>query len=259
MRILMISVFLLSLTGCASVIYMPTSTGQRPESRGKLWGGRVGLDLRNATSVTIIDDISTNPVTRNSIEVGSDEDIVGESVGLGLFAGSNLDLNLGLLERLDIYYVQAFGARYMFLGKTGELGWRATGFFGGYNSTQTASAVFGTTKAARVGTKGYEYGVSGGYRWKDNAMVYLTIADRSGDAEIIVYETNTGVNVEQERYNDEYDHYIASVGVVLGTSWYLNLEVSANMIEWRGQNSAGNGISDSATEGAFSIGGGYQW
>lgn len=248
--------FLLLFPACASVVRLPISTGQVPEVSGELWGGRVGLDLSNATPVTVINDITTSPVTRNEIKVGANDDIISSALGLDSLAGSRFELALGLLKRLEIYYTNSFGARYMFWGEPGKVGWRGTAFLGYYAGTNTSSTTLSsTTYEVKTQTSGGEYGVSLGKRFSDKSLGYLTLASRGGDTNIRILQNS----VQTETYKDRFSHYISTLGFMFGSTWFLKLEASMSFIDWKASDSTGAALNDSGNDFGGTFGFGYRW
>lgn len=257
MRILILLVFLseLFMIGCASVARLPMSTGQVPEVSGKLWGGKVGIDLSSSVPVTTVNDITTTPPTRTSIGVG-EEDPLEDLLGVSALAGSRIDFALGLLQRLDLYYTNAFGARYMIWGEPGKAGWRSTLFIGYYNVGNSNSVVFGSTEySANNNTSGFELGGSIGNRLDEMNLVYLTLASRGGEAKIRVSQNG----IEQQVYEDTYDHYLMTFGFLFGQTWYLKVEAGASYVNWQGPDNSGNTLKDDGTTFGGSLGFGYQW
>lgn len=235
---------------------MPSSTGQAPVVSGGLLKGKVGLDLSSSVPVTVINDITTNPVTRNEVVVGRDDNYISDVFGLGVLSGSRFILELGLLEKLDLYYTNAFGARYMVWGEPDKEGWRATVFFGVFNGGSTTSTTTGgITYDSNIRNSGQEYGVSVGNQFRKLSLAYLTLASRGGDSKIKISESE----VERENYHDEFEHYIATLGFIYGLSWYLKIEASFNSIKWTGSNANGVEVSDSGTDTGGTLGFGYRW
>ncbi|MCB0377196.1 MAG: hypothetical protein KDD33_01760 [Bdellovibrionales bacterium] len=246
----------LLLTHCASVVRLPTSTGQTPVVGGGFLGGKIGLDISRSIPVTVINDVTTNPPTRNAIKVGQDDNVIGDVTGIDAFAGSRFELSLGLLQRLDIYYTGALGARFMVFGKNGEKGWKGTVFAGasGYGQTDSTGSDPNVT-STQTQMSATEYGFSVGRRFDDPFMLYLTLASRGGKADIKVTSNST----ETGSYKDEFDHYIGSFGLLFGESFFGKVEVSGNYIEWRGQDNSNNTLKDSSTEFGATAGFGYMW
>ena len=257
MRILIMILFLaeMFMSGCASVARLPISTGQVPEVSGELWSGRVGLDLSSSVPVTTVNDITSSPPTRDSIGVG-EEDPLDEIVGVSAFAGTRMDVALGLLRRLDIYFTGAFGARYMLLGEPGKTGWRSTLFVGYYSVGSGNSTVIGSDEfASNTNMTGFEFGGSIGNRMDELSLAYVTLASRGGDARIRVVRNG----VEQQVYEDTFDHYLMTFGFMFGQKWYLKVEASANFVSWKGPDNSGNTIEDDGTGFGGTLGFGYQW
>lgn len=238
--------------GCSSVARLPSTTGQAPIGGGGFLSGRVGLDLANAIPVKTVDDITTNPPTRTTIGVGHD-DLFDDVFFTNTFAGTGFDAGLGLLKRLDVYYTRNPGLRFLAIGDPEGEGWKTSVFVGYFSTDQDE-----TFNISNVKTKltGLEYGVSIGKQFKKSALAYLTLASRGGDAEITIVQTGIG----QFQYDDEYDHYIASLGIILGDKVYFKAEVSGNYIDWQGTNpNTLQEISDSGFEFGGTLGAGFAW
>lgn len=254
MKMIILILSCLLLANCATVIRLPSSTGQTPVVGGELGKGKVGIDLSASIPITIINDITTTPPTRNTVRVGEDDNLIGSAIGIDAIGGSRTELSIGLLERMDIYYTGAFGVRYMIFGQPQGLGWRAT-LFGGMVSYGETDSSDSNTISANTKISAYEFGTSIGKQWHENRLVYLTLASRGGDADITV--DNNGTTTGD--YQDEFDHYMATVGLLFGQSWFLKVEVSANHIEWRGETNSGGTISDSNVEYGTTVGLGFRW
>ena len=257
MRLFKLIGLIIALSGCATVVRLPNSTGQIPEARGGFLKGHMGLDVVSTTSVTIINDITTSPATRSQIGVGQDQNVIGEAVGFDLLAGTRIDFSLGLLKKLDVYFNQAIGLRYQFLGDAFNKGWKASAFVGRYNSEQTSSLGSETSTFYEGSTNisGTEFGVSIGNRVSKKVLYYTTLASRGGKADINVLVNHS----KTEEYRDKFDHYILSLGLIAGSRWFFRAEVSGSQIKWRGEDANGNGIGGRGTEGGFNLGIGYRW
>lgn len=251
----LLSILLLLGTGCASVARLPSSTGQAPVVGGKSLAGRFGLDLKNTVPVTTINDTATNPPTRREIIVGRDNTVF-DLFGITLFSGTSFDAALGIIERLDLYFTNNLGLRFMFWGDPKAEGWRSTFFVGSFNSEATETTTVSTnTNSVKTNLKGIEYGVSVGNKFSDMGLAYFTLASRGGDARITVNQNGTLFS-----YDDQFEHYLGTFGFMYGKSWYLKLEATANHIDWEGTSSVTNQkMSDSGTEFGGTLGFGYIW
>lgn len=246
---------LLTLANCASVIRLPSSTGQIPEVSGGFLSGRTGASIGRQIPVSIINDITTNPVTRSDISVGADRNVVGQALGVDYIAGIKTDLNLGLLEKLDVYYTDSLGLRFQLFGDPGQTGWRATAFAGYFDSSQINSVEDSIVHEANTSLGGYEYGFSFGYRRSEKSLLYLTTASRGGQAKVAINQNH----VNTETYHDQFEHYLATLGLLYGQRWYVKAELGANYILWRGSDATGTPLKGEGFEQGLSIGLGYRW
>lgn len=252
-RILAYALILLITSACATVARLPSSSHQIPETSGRLWGGNVGLNLARSIPITVINDPTTTPPTRNRIVVGEDRNFATSLFMIDSFAGSAYDFSLGLTERLDIYLNRTFGLRAMVLGKPGENGWRMT-LFAGPLSEDLANST-STDSQTRIKSTGIEGGLSVGYRSSEMFLTYLTLTSRGSAAEIQINQPGG-----EFKYDDKFSHYIATLGLQGGRNLYLRAEISANYVAWSGYSETlGEEISDAGTEWGATLGGGYRW
>lgn len=252
---IIVLLFLLNL-GCASVVRLPSSTGQTPMVGGRLWGGRAGLDLSSSVPVTIINDMTANPPVRNSIDIGSDPNLIADIFGINFIAGTGLDLTLGIYETVDIYFTRNVGLRWMWMGDPKGLGWRSTFFAGPTYWSESNSISSSTSPESKSETKvnGIEFGLSVGNQIDEKTLIYLTLASRGGKASTTVTNSSGAFS-----FDDSYLHYISSLGFVIGNEGFLKFELSGDYIEWKGNTYSGGSVSNNGIKMGGTLGAGLRW
>lgn len=243
----------LGAVACSTVVRLPSSTGQTPRTGGRLGGGQVGLDVASSVDVTVVKDMTTTPPDRSEILVGRSDLFSSLFLFTGM-TGSGFDIGIGLTDSIDIYYTRNPGLRWMFLGDNKGQGWKSTVFAGPISALSKSSS---NNDRSEVKINGVEYGISVGNQTSDSSLIYLTLASRGANADVTVIQAS-GTTYS---YDDKYDHYIATLGAILGKTWYFKFEASANSVNWKGKPtpSATQTISGAGDYGGFLVGFGYHW
>ena len=104
-----------------------------------------------------------------------------------------VDINLGVLEKVDIYYTSAFGARWMFYGEPKEQDWKATVFAGSIVNNASSKRDNGASEA-ETKIDGIEYGFSVGKQVSEKALLYFTYGINSNSiSPLIKAISNSGL------------------------------------------------------------------
>ncbi|MFN9067547.1 MAG: hypothetical protein ACK5V3_09980, partial [Bdellovibrionales bacterium] len=182
--------------------------------------GDVAVGLNPYVSVEVFDNITTNPPTRTD---GINSDLAQVALAILPF----VDVNLGLMERLDLYYTTGLGLRYQWLGEIGKEGWKST-LWGGLNALNiNADDTEGTT-TAKSKVDGFEYGLSFGRDFGNHSLIYVTVGKTTGGAKTTITQP---ANVF--KYSDDFEHTILSLGANVGHKWYFWAEASATETRWK--------------------------
>lgn len=254
--VLALSVFSIS---CSTVVRLPSSTGQMPVVGGGLLKGRAGFDLSSSVPVTVVNDITTAPPTRTTIDVGRDGNLIASLLGVGVVGGSGLDVGVGLTERIDFYLTRAAGLRWMVFGDPKGKGVKAIVFAGvGNNSSSSTTTSGGSSYSSETQMPTVEYGFSVGKSMPmtDSGILYLTMGSRGGTAKTKVTHSSGTVYT----FEDQVEHYTATLGWTAGTRFYGKFELSANHIVWKGSPFGSSAqLKGSNTIGGATIGLGWHW
>lgn len=239
---LILLLLLLGLTACNHTVKLPGSFQQRPEVGGRLGGGDFNLSLERMTAVEIFDDITSNPPVRAQGTNDSLSDIIFPVL-------PSLNLNIGLLSYLDVYYNGNVGLKYMFLGQPNKEGWKSTLFAGVMNQEDSTEYGSGANKAVTKST-GFEYGISVGKSIGKSSLAYLTLGQIQADAKTDITQPSL-----QFKYNDKFEHRIATLGITAGEKFYFNAEISHSNTVWHFD----EGGEDEVNATSWLLGGGFRW
>lgn len=212
---------------CAHTVDFRTNTFFSPIAGDHSWSGNFSVVANAETKVTLINDVTTNPPTRNTININSDYDLSDLS-----FIGSiGFDANLTLLPQLNAFISNDInGLRWQFWGNGAKhLGWVAAlqAGIGGKTQAQEQASQNTVTKASSEVTTSNQ-GLSLGYQFPD-VVVYLSYVKN---------EHKTATTVRNSfgsfgPYADKGIHQITSLGLSsVGTGVHFGIEYSLLHINW---------------------------
>ncbi len=232
---------LVFLSACSHSVILPGSFQQRPEVAGRSLGGSASIALQKTVAVEIFSDISSNPPTR-------DDGIDLELIEVVMPALPALDLNFGVLEKLDLYFSSGAGLRWMWMGEPKSEGWKST-IFGGVVSPSETESTSGTA-GAETKIQGVEYGLSVGKALNKSALVYLTVGKQSCDAKTTINQTG-----QIFRYADKFEHQMYTFGLSYGELAYVMLEASLVETKWKTEEAG----TDTESNNSWLLGLGLRW
>lgn len=221
----LIAIGVLSVS-CSHTVDFKTSHFAVPHVNENNWGGSVSASVGAPSKITFVDDISTNPPTRN---------------GLGI----NEDVDLGTLLLLDTIFVEAE----LGLGSTGVelfhekgvngLRWQFWGFGGGKNhwvaTVQAGAGSFSdktteNTDYANTKITSRQKGMSIGYK-SEKTIAYASYIknEHSGSTDVVSSNGTFGP------YSDEGTHQHYALGVsTYGPGLILGVEYNYVQLDWEG-------------------------
>lgn len=236
-------IFASLLVGCSHSVILPGSYRQRPKTIEKQWGGEVSFGAQQTVEVEIFDDITTDPPSRTD----------GTELGFSKFIFPVLpfvDLNFGILKKLDVYYASGLGIRYQWLGDEKSIGWNATVFAGAAGVSSSTSSQDSSGASAKTKLSGVEYGISFGHYWTSLNGLYVSYGTTDGKSNTKITQTTKSFE-----YDDKYEHTILSLGGTYGNPWYLWLEMSKVKTKWKFD----EGGSDTQDNNSFILGTGVHF
>ncbi len=241
-NILIITFLSICLISCSHSVILPGSFRQSPIVGGKLWSGHINTGFQSTVELQIFDDIKTNPPLRSS---PADSGFIEALVPILPF----LDVNLGILSAVDIYYTSALGARWMFYGEPTAEAWKATVFAGSIINNSKTKEDDGTSEAeTKIG--GIEYGFSVGRQVSQKTLIYFTFGNQVADAKTTVKQPT-----QTFKYDDKFEHTILTLGLHVGETFFFNGEVSHSQTLWK-TDDVGN---DKSTSTTYLASLGYMW
>lgn len=231
------------LVGCSHSVILPGSYRQKPKASEKLWSGEFSFGVQQTVEIEVFNDYTVNPPTRT--------DGVNDGLAETLFPVLPfVDLSLGILKDLDIYYTSGLGLRYQWLGDAKSTGWNGTVFAGASSAGNGSETQNSGGASAKTDLSGVEYGISVGHYWTANNGLYLSVGTTDGKAKTkITQPANTF------EYDDKYDHTIVSLGGTYGDKWYLWLEMSSVTTKWKFD----EGGSSDQSNSSWLAGAGVRW
>ncbi|MDD0853362.1 hypothetical protein HBN50_09650 [Halobacteriovorax sp. GB3] len=180
MRFLFLLLMVSFLTSCSTTVdfKIPSNRFHTPESSGRTLGGEVGIgygslqkyETAQIYNYYIFDDVEADFT-----------DSISRSSGIAAYA------QLGVLERLDLYYNTAhdsadvFGLKYQFLGKAKELGHKMAIMLGYGNGSESKSSTNLVSRSdsrdyqADLDYDAYEAEILYGYRQTKNLLYYVNL------------------------------------------------------------------------------------
>lgn len=198
---------LLLLTSCTHTINFRASHFATPVVAEQQWSGHVAGVGSGVTKITVVNDITTNPPLRNSVEINKDTD-VADMLGISYLS---LDASLHIWNGTEIYLDGSLvGLRYQFLnhGK-GEGLWVGAlqGAFG-ERSVSTSSTSSGIESKADSKVTTSQAGISLGYKVKQVVPYFSYIYEAH---EVSTKVVNGGGSFGP--YADKGNHQYYSLGI----------------------------------------------
>ncbi len=209
-----------AMIGCTHSVLLPGSFRQNPSVGGKLWAGHVNAGFQSTVELEVFDNIKTNPPIRSA---PGDSGFIQALIPVIPF----IDVNLGVLEKVDIYYTSAVGVRWMFYGEPKKQDWKATLFAGSIINNASSKHDDGASEA-ETKIDGVEYGFSVGKQVSEKALLYFTYGNQLGDADTKVTQTTRIF-----KYEDKFQHSIFTLGLRVGEEFFFNGEVSQSQTHWK--------------------------
>lgn len=215
------------LSACSHTLKFRASHFAVPVTGENQWDGYAALVGAAVTKVTVIENIETNPPTRNSVKINEDVDAadlvfannIGVDAGLTVWKGIDLFLDNSLV-----------GFRYQFLNHgAGPHNWVAS-LQGAYGQKDNTSSITsgGSTSEAKSKIITSQAGISLGYKL-EHVVPYLSYIYESHDASTDV--TNNSGSFGP--YKDNGIHQYYSVGITSHERGFLyGVEYSRIQIKW---------------------------
>lgn len=239
MKIVLFIFFGFLFSACTHTIEFRTSHFASPVTGENQWNGQIAGVASATTKVTVINDITANPPTRNSVEVNKSVD-VGD-----VFLVNNIgfDASLSILRSLDIYVDSSlYGLRWQFLNHGSDVDVWVGAIQGAYGerSDSTSNSDSGVTSKADSKIKTTQAGISLGYKLA-SIVPYVSYIQENN--EISTSVTNGGGNFGP--YVDKGSHRNFSVGLsshgrgILYAIEYNMINITWERAEDAYQNAAG--------------------
>jgi hypothetical protein len=183
MKKIFLSPLILFFCSCVSQnVYLPNQTFHVPESFGKFGTGSVGVGYSQYTKVTVIKDVTTTPPDST---VSFDRCTSSECSGM-YWA---IPVHMGLISGLDLTYTNGIlGAQYQFIGSAHDLGLKAS-VSGGYANQKTSQT--GSSSSAETKSSFSDIGLSLGYRFSNEFLVYVAGSYLNSASDTVVTNTST--------------------------------------------------------------------
>lgn len=227
MRILLILLVLI-LSSCTHTLKIRSSPFLSPIVDEKSLGGHFGVVASSPTTVTVVNDITSNPPIRSEVKINEDYD-VGDIL---LLTHVGFDLSLSLIGSVEVYASNSIsGLKWQFLNPGGKsevfVGALRVGL--GSNSTSTSSSSGGVESNAKSNISAQEKGLSVGYIVRPTFIPYLSYVENTFEAKTSV--TNSSGSFPG--YEDFGKHTILSLGLANSTPGFdYGIEYNMINIKW---------------------------
>ncbi|WP_415061853.1 hypothetical protein [Bdellovibrio sp.] len=224
MKTLLGPTLLILLSACSHTINFRASHFAAPVVSEKQWGGHVALVGTAVTKVTVVNDITSNPPSRNTLTINEDVD----AADLLLVRNIGLDASLSLYRGLDLYLDNSLlGVRFQFLNHgAGPNNWVAS-LLGSYGERETSTTQDpgGTAKSKVISSQA---GISLGYTLEYIVPYFSYIHEAH---EVTTDVTNNSGNFGP--YKDKGTHQYYSIGIAShGKGLVYGVEYSRLNISW---------------------------
>ncbi|WP_374074759.1 hypothetical protein [Bdellovibrio bacteriovorus] len=219
---------LVLLSGCSHTINFRASHFAVPVTGENQWSGHVAAVGTAVTKITVVNNIETNPPTRDNLKVNDDVDI-GD---LMMIHSVGIDASLTILKSLDITLDNSlFGLRYQFLNHgAGPQNWVASiqGAYGQRDSSTSEGTSGGTTAEAKSKVTTSQAGISLGYKL-EKIVPYISYIYESHEVKTDVTNTHGAFGP----YNDKGIHQYYGIGLAShGKGLVYGIEYNRINIDW---------------------------
>jgi len=230
MRLLLVFSALMMLSACSHTINFRANHFATPIVGDTQWSGHLAAAGTSSTNITVVNNYTTNPPIRTSVEVNSNAD----ATDLLMLNNVGFDASLSIAKSLEVYLDNAlFGLRWQILNhaSTGDA-WVAAlqGAYGTKNKTSSESDnnTSTVTASATSDVKSSQVGASVGYK-TSGVVPYLSYIHETHD----VKTTVTNNNITFGPYDDHGVHDYFSVGLTsAGKGFRVAIEYSMITINW---------------------------
>jgi len=215
------------LSACSHTINFRASHFAVPVTGETQWGGHVAAVGAAATKITVVNDITANPPTRDSLKVNDDVDVAD----LFMLHSVGIDASLTVFKALDLTLDNSLlGLRYQFLNHgAGPRVWVASlqGAYGERTVEKTQSSSPSESKAESK-VKTAQAGISLGYKL-EQVVPYISYIYESNEVKTDV----TNPNGSFGPYNDRGIHQYYGIGLSsYGKGFVWAIEYNRLDINW---------------------------
>lgn len=226
-------IFTLFSVGCAAKFRIPGGRFMTPESSGQFAKGDIKAGMSGTVDVEVADNItSSSPDTTPLLHENSDP---------------ALALQVGLMERVDLYYTAVLGsaefagAKLQIIGdsaansKSGNFSLALAGgaSFGSQDLTSSTNSVEGE---ANLDFSGWEAMLLIGYRPTDSTVVYLGPSVINLQSDVTIQRTSGGTTSITAQPHGEGEVVATTLGLRTGQSIFLSLEATFFKANWKRTN-----------------------
>jgi hypothetical protein len=221
----LIAIAVLSIS-CSHTVDFKTSHFAVPHVDEGNWGGSISTSVGAPSKITFVDDISTNPPTRNGIGINEDVDLGTLLLLDTIFIEAELGLGSSSFELFHEKGIN--GLRWQFWGfGSGKNQWVATvqGGAGSFSDQTTENTDTANTKITSM-----QKGMSIGYK-TEKSIIYVSYIKNEHSGSTDVVNTNGSFGP----YEDEGVHQHYGIGVsTYGPGILLGVEYNFIQLDWDG-------------------------
>ncbi len=213
------------LMGCTHTIRMRSSHFNTPITSEKLFGGHFGAVGATPTTVTLINDITTNPPLRSEVKVNEDLKVSD----LLLISNIGYDFSLGIGHSVELTASDSeYGVKWQFLNPGAKAGSVVGAVRAGLGSkTATTSTTSGDVECRASSSITLEQGgISFGYMVKESFVPYISYVN---DSISVTTNVTNGFGAFND-YKDKGIHSITSLGFANGSPGF-DYAIEYNMID----------------------------
>lgn len=217
------------LSACSHTINLRSNHFASPVVADNQWSGHMAGAATGVTTITVVNNYTTNPPDRTSVEVNKDLD----AASLLLLTNIGFDASISLVKSLELYLDSSlYGLRWQFLNHgatTDSVVASIQGAYGTKSKTSSESDANNVVTAeAKSDVTTTQYGGSIGYRFAKIAP-YVSYIHETHSVKTTV--TNNGTTFGP--YDDKGVHDYYSIGMTtVGPGLSLALEYSMININW---------------------------
>jgi hypothetical protein len=220
---------LMMLSACSHTINFRANHFAAPIVGDDQWSGHAAAAGTSTTNVTVINNYTSNPPVRTSVEVNKDID-AGDVL---MVNNIGFDASLSIVKSLELYMDSSLlGVRWQFLNHASQGdAWVAAiqGAYGTKDKTSSESDANSTvTASAKSEVKSTQVGASVGYK-TSGVVPYVSYIHETHDVKTTV--TNSGITFGP--YDDHGVHDYFSLGLTTsGKGFKAAIEYSMININW---------------------------